>query len=101
MKNRKFLLASLSSIAALGLMAQRPASATPVATIDGAYDQDYCDTPELIFHNTRAYDITSVVLTHAATAPAMAYRPITPSASIALMIARACLIPIVEPGLAF
>ncbi|MDE2091923.1 MAG: PEP-CTERM sorting domain-containing protein [Gammaproteobacteria bacterium] len=56
----KHLLLTVAGIAALALFAQsRPAGASPIATISGAYDACAYDTPCLQFNNTSASDFTS------------------------------------------
>jgi hypothetical protein len=50
------------AVAALGLIAVTPAQAH-VASIDGEYDTAFYDTPDLVFHNTSAFDFTNVKLT--------------------------------------
>lgn len=57
-----------SVLAVLGgftLVAMLPAYAlaAPIATIDGAYDSAAYDTPDLVFHNTSAFDFTGAQIT--------------------------------------
>jgi hypothetical protein len=52
--------ASISAAAIVCAAVCTPASATVVATIDGAYDKDYYDTPELDFFNTSGGTLTNV-----------------------------------------
>jgi hypothetical protein len=51
-------LLRVSAAAVLTMLAQLPVQAH-VATIDGVYDLDEYDTPELIFHNTSAFAFTN------------------------------------------
>lgn len=54
---KKFIAGlALTAFASVGAQAH-------VATIDGVYDLDTYDTPELIFHNTSAYAFTNVNIT--------------------------------------
>jgi hypothetical protein len=57
---RTILTLSLSIALASGVAS---AASAHVATLDGAYDEAGYDTPDLVFHNTSAYDFTNVHLT--------------------------------------
>jgi hypothetical protein len=64
MNIRTSMLTALTSVAVLAMMAQLPAEATTVATIDGCYDcMGFYDTPVLTIENTSGGTFTNVKMT--------------------------------------